>query len=147
MPKGTLGHVAYYCKPWLFCGDTLFGAGCGRLFEGAPEQMLNSLNLLASLPDDTLVYCTHEYTASNLEFAHHVEPKNSAIVQRMEETKALQAKNIPSIPSTLALEKATNPFLRCQQPELMTSVKKYSQTVCSTTVDVFRELRLWKNVF
>ena len=147
VPGHTLGHVAYYCKPWLFCGDTLFGAGCGRLFEGAPEQMLNSLNLLTSLPDDTLVYCAHEYTASNLEFAHHVEPKNSAIVQRMEETKALQAKNIPSVPSTLALEKATNPFLRCQQPELMISVKKYSQTVCSTTVDVFRELRLWKNVF
>lgn len=147
VPGHTLGHVVYYAAPLLFCGDTLFGAGCGRLFEGTAEAMFASLQKLAALPDDTLVYCAHEYTASNLEFAAHVEPGNPQVQQRIVATEALQTQAIPSVPSTMALEKATNPFLRCDQPEIIQQVERHAQQRCATPVDVFRQLRLWKNDF
>ena len=147
VPGHTLGHVVYYAAPLLFCGDTLFGAGCGRLFEGTAEEMFISLGKLSALPEDTLVYCSHEYTLSNLEFAVHVEPGNQQIHDRIVYTQALQVDSIPSVPSTMALEKATNPFLRCAIPEVMTPVRAHSQQTLPAPVEVFRELRLWRNHF
>ena len=145
VPGHTLGHVAYYCAPMLFCGDTLFGAGCGRLFEGTAEEMFTSLCTLSALPDDTLVYCAHEYTLVNLKFAKQVEPNNPAIDERIKLTQDLRAQNIPSVPSTLALEKLTNPFLRCTEAEVVAQVSAHARQVLPTAVDVFRAMRLWRN--
>ena len=121
VPGHTLGHIAYFhvdeeLPPVLLCGDTLFSAGCGRLFEGTPEQMYQSLSRLAALPDATQVYCTHEYTLSNLRFACAVEPDNQALVQRFAEVTKLRENNRISLPSTIGLEKSTNPFLRSDCP-------------------------------
>lgn len=114
VPGHTLGHIVYFIEALnsLFCGDTLFAMGCGRVFEGTFEQMYHSLNRLAALPEDTSVYCTHEYTLSNAKFACHVEPDNLAIQQRFEQVKAQRAQGLATLPSTIALELATNPFLR-----------------------------------
>ena len=143
----THGHIAYYGHGALFCGDTLFTGGCGRVFEGTMPEMYAALNLLAALPESTQIYCGHEYTAENLKFALMVEPKNIALQQRMKETTALRAANRPTVPSTLALEKATNPFLRCHQ----SSVKEAAQAHCGhhllTPVMVFNILREWKNIW
>lgn len=147
IPGHTLGHVAYYCKPALFCGDTLFTNGCGRIFEGTAEQMLSSLKKLMTLPDDTQIYCGHEYTLSNVQFALHVEPNNPVLQKRFLETKALRAQNKPTVPSTLQLEKETNPFLRCHEPSVIEIVSKHAGKKLSAEVDVFYELRQWKNVF
>jgi hydroxyacylglutathione hydrolase len=147
IPGHTLGHVAYYAHPILFSGDTLFGAGCGRVFEGTAEQMLTSLNKLAALPADTLVYCGHEYTLANLHFALHVEPGNEDIQQRIEATERLLSNHKPSLPSTMGLEKKTNPFLRCMQQSVISSVEAYVNRQLTNTVDVFHELREWKNTF
>ncbi len=123
IPGHTLGAVAYAGEGAVFTGDTLFAAGCGRLFEGTPAQMYESLNVtLSALPDDTLVYCGHEYTASNLRFAAHVEPGNAAISAKVARVAALRAEGAPTVPSTLAEEKATNPFMRCDSPELLHSM-------------------------
>jgi hydroxyacylglutathione hydrolase len=119
LPGHTLGHIAYLNETVLFCGDTLFGAGCGRLFEGTPSQMFASLNRLKQLPKQTQVYCTHEYTAKNIEFALSLEPNNVELQARKADVSALRNANIPSLPSTIALELETNPFLRCQAPEIM----------------------------
>ena len=116
VPGHTLGHLAYYVPGALFCGDTLFGAGCGRLFEGTPAQMSASLSRIAELPDDTKIYCAHEYTEANLRFALAVEPENKALLDRVRRVAALRSASLPSIPSTLAEEKASNPFLRCSLP-------------------------------
>jgi hydroxyacylglutathione hydrolase len=116
VPGHTLGHIAYYGAGRLFCGDTLFSAGCGRLFEGTPAQMHASLSRLAALPGDTRVYCTHEYTTSNLAFANAVEPGNAALQARIAEVRELRAHERPSLPSTIALERAHNPFLRGDMP-------------------------------
>src|SRR5690606_23500900 len=118
VPGHTLGHVAYYSQlpsgqPMLFCGDTLFSCGCGRLHEGTPEQMHASLQRLAQLPAATHIYCAHEYTLANLAFALAHEPDNAMLQRRRQEVVELRANNLPSLPSTLALELATNPFLRC----------------------------------
>ncbi|MFJ5445239.1 hydroxyacylglutathione hydrolase [Methylobacillus methanolivorans] len=118
IPGHTLGHVAYYGQGILFCGDTLFGAGCGRLFEGTPSQMLASLQQLASLPVDTAVYCAHEYTQHNLRFALSLEPDHAALLARAKATGTLRAQGLPSLPSSIGLELATNPFLRCHEPGL-----------------------------
>lgn len=147
IPGHTLGHVAYYADPILFTGDTLFGAGCGRVFEGTAEQMLGSLNKLAVLPNDTFIYCGHEYTLANLNFASHVEPENEDIRQRIKDTEKLRLNNNPSLPSTLGLEKKTNPFLRCTEKSVISSVEKYANRKLANTVDVFHELREWKNKF
>lgn len=145
LPGHTLGHIAYYIahedKKWLFCGDTLFGAGCGRLFEGSPSQMHHSLQKLAALATDTLVFCTHEYTLHNIQFALTVEPSNQALHKRHLDTLALRQKQLPSLPSTIALELATNPFLRCYSNEIQT----LTGTKNKTAVDVFSKIRELRN--
>lgn len=127
LPGHTLGHIAYYVEHdgnhWLFCGDTLFGAGCGRLFEGTPAQMFASLQKLAALPKNTQVYCTHEYTMHNIHFALTLEPKNQALIKRLEETQKLRNLLLPSLPSTIDLELATNPFLRCEVEAIQSSIQ------------------------
>ena len=112
VPGHTLNHLAYYTENALFCGDTLFGCGCGRLFEGTPQMMYDSLQRLVTLPDDTQVYCAHEYTLANEDFALHIEPDNHALISRKQHDHALRQQGLPTLPSTIALEKATNPFIR-----------------------------------
>lgn len=124
IPGHTLGHIAYYGDGMLFCGDTLFSAGCGRLFEGTAEQMYQSLGKLAALPEDTKVYCGHEYTLSNLQFAKWVEPDNLDIQKRIDFVSELRRKNLPSLPSTLKDELAVNPFLRCGSIEKFAELRK-----------------------
>lgn len=147
IPGHTLGHVAYYCKPYLFCGDTLFTNGCGRIFEGTAEEMLSSLKKLMALPDDTLIYCGHEYTLSNIKFAMHIEPNNLELQNRFENTKRLRSQNKSTVPSTLALEKATNPFLRCDQSVVIQAASDHAGKKLNSEVDIFAQLREWKNVF
>jgi hydroxyacylglutathione hydrolase len=147
IPGHTLGHVAYYCTPVLFCGDTLFTNGCGRIFEGTAQQMLASLKKLMALPDDTQIYCGHEYTLSNIKFALHVEPNNIALQNRFEEAEQLRSKNHPTVPSTLQLEKLTNPFLRCHESSVIETVSNHAGKKLNSAVDVFYELRQWKNNF
>ena len=150
VPGHTLGHIAYVRREdganWLFCGDTLFGAGCGRLFEGTPQQMMASLTRLAKLPDDTLVYCAHEYTLSNLRFAQAVEPDNAALDARVAHDSATRAAGRPTIPSTIGLEKATNPFLRHGAPRIVQSLLEAGRLKPGASqVDTFAALREWKN--
>ncbi len=144
LPGHTLGHVAYYVAhhnpPWLFCGDTLFGAGCGRLFEGSPEQMLNSLQKLATLPTETQVFCTHEYTLHNIGFALTLEPNNTALIQRQHDTLKLKSLQQPSLPSTISLELATNPFLRCDSAEIQSAIQLNNATSLQT-FSIIREMR------
>ncbi|MBC9250303.1 hydroxyacylglutathione hydrolase [Pseudomonas alcaligenes] len=149
VPGHTLGHIAYHQAEagWLFCGDTLFAAGCGRLFEGTPAQMHNSLQRLAALPDATLVFCTHEYTLSNLHFARAVEPANTIIAERFAEVSALRAAGKISLPSTIALEKASNPFLRCTQNAVKEKVDERDGSRQRSADEVFASLRAWKDVF
>jgi hydroxyacylglutathione hydrolase len=146
VPGHTLGHLAYYGGGCLFCGDTLFGAGCGRLFEGTPAQMLDSLTRLAALPGQTAVYCAHEYTEANLRFALAADPDNRPLRQRALEVAALRAKGSATVPSTLALERATNPFLRCSEPALVASARRRGAPA-NDELAVFTALREWKNVF
>lgn len=147
IPGHTLGHVAYYESPMLFCGDTLFASGCGRIFEGTPEQMYASLQQLAALPLDTKVYCAHEYTLNNLLFAKTAEPNNQEIIKRLAIVKALREKDQPTLPSLLADEKATNPFLRCDSPELIAQVTNQAGKSLENPAQVFAELRKWKDHF
>ncbi|HSW93278.1 MAG TPA: hydroxyacylglutathione hydrolase [Gammaproteobacteria bacterium] len=147
VPGHTLGHVAFYAHPMLFSGDMLFGAGCGRQFEGTAEQMLSSLEQLAALPPDTEVYCGHEYTLANLQFALHIEPANEDIKQRIEQTETLRRNHQPSLPSTMGLEKKTNPFLRCRQKSVILRVENEVGRKGMSTVEVFHALREWKNNF
>jgi hydroxyacylglutathione hydrolase len=139
-------HIAFIAPDTLFCGDVLFGAGCGRNFEGTPAQLHHSLQRLALLPDTTRVYCAHEYTAANLRFALACEPDNPALKQRIAATQQLRAANLPTLPSSIALEKATNPFLRCSQPELIRTLQQRGLTD-TTELAVFTALREWKNRF
>lgn len=127
LPGHTLGHIAYYGHSAVFCGDTLFSAGCGRMFEGTPEGFYSSLMTLAKLPGDTAVYCTHEYTAANLAFAEHVEPNNIDIVTYRTYVTEKRAKHQITLPSTIELERKINPFLHCEQE----SVQKYISQLCS----------------
>ena len=147
VPGHTLGHIAFYHLGVLFCGDTLFAAGCGRLFEGTPEQMHHSLLRLAALPDATAVYCTHEYTLSNLHFARAVEPHNPAVAARFAEVSAWRAAGRISLPSTIGLEKASNPFLRCHETSVKQMVDEWSGTATHTAGQVFAGLRRWKDQF
>jgi hydroxyacylglutathione hydrolase len=144
VPGHTLGHVAYYGSGCLFCGDTLFGAGCGRLFEGTATQMADSLARLAALPDQTAVYCAHEYTQANLRFALAVEPGNRCLRSRA--VSVARDEGLPTIPSTIALEKASNPFLRCGEPEVVASVRRRVPEA-KDAVAVFAALRAWKDGF
>ncbi|TAK77299.1 MAG: hydroxyacylglutathione hydrolase, partial [Gammaproteobacteria bacterium] len=147
IPGHTLGHIAYYGPEMVFCGDTLFAAGCGRLFEGTAEQLYHSLQKLAALPAETKVYCGHEYTLNNLRFAKAVEPTNQRIDARMERVSALVSKQLPSLPSVMQEEKETNPFLRCDSTEVRKNVEKQAGKPLSDPVQVFAELRKWKDSF
>lgn len=141
----TIGHIAYYFADdgILFCGDTLFALGCGRLFEGSPGQMWTSLQKLLDLPDDTVVYCAHEYTQANARFALTVEPQNDQLQARAKEIDDLRAAGKPTVPSTLALEKATNPFLRPMSEDLQETLGLKGADL----VDVFAETRRRKDSF
>ena len=155
VPGHTLGHIAYLRDapapdedPWLFCGDTLFAGGCGRLFEGSPQQLCDSLARLAALPGETLVYCAHEYTLANLAFAKAVEPDNTAIVQRMDMEQGKRDQGLPTIPSNIALERATNPFLRYQEPMIAAQLVAAGKVSAGAApLDKFAALREWKNTF
>lgn len=146
VPGHTLGHLAYYGAGCLFCGDTLFAGGCGRLFEGTPAQMAASLARLATLPDETAVYCAHEYTQANLRFALAVEPGNRYLQGRALEVAAARASGLATVPSTIACEKASNPFLRCAEPEVVASARQHGAGGADE-VAVFAALREWKNGF
>ncbi|GAB3393081.1 hydroxyacylglutathione hydrolase [Massilia agri] len=152
VPGHTLGHIAYVRRTagahWLFCGDTLFGGGCGRLFEGTPQQMADSLAKLAALPDDTLVYCAHEYTVSNLKFAQAVEPDNQGLAFRMRDASKKRGTRLPTVPSTIGLENGTNPFLRYTEPGIVRSLVEAGRLKeGAAPVEAFAALREWKNVF
>ena len=146
VPGHTLGHLAYYLPGALFCGDTLFGAGCGRLFEGTQAQMSDSLAQIAALPEATLVYCAHEYTEANLRFAVAVEPLNVALQDRVKRVAELRAAGKPSVPSTLGEEKATNPFLRSSEPAVIAAALEHA-AVDRSNVAVFAAIRQWRNNF
>jgi hydroxyacylglutathione hydrolase len=147
IPGHTRGHVAYYGNEMVFCGDTLFAAGCGRLFEGTANQMVQSLSKIRNLPDNTLIYCAHEYTAANLRFAELVEPENQAIQERKKNVAQQMAQQIPTLPSQLLLEKMTNPFLRCHKSAVINAVQSQSQETSTDPVKIFQALRAWKDNF
>jgi hydroxyacylglutathione hydrolase len=149
VPGHTLGHIAYFSadQQWLFCGDTLFAGGCGRLFEGTPAQMLASLNKLAALPDETKVYCAHEYTLSNLKFAKEVEPDNEKLLTRIYEEQAKREQGLPTVPSTIGLEKLTNPFLRCAYPSVYEKLIREQKVSTREPIAIFAALREWKNIY
>jgi hydroxyacylglutathione hydrolase len=147
IPGHTLGHIAYYGNGMLFCGDTLFSAGCGRIFEGTPAQMFASLTKIANLPDDTLIYCAHEYTQNNLRFAQLVEHNNNDIKNRLQEVTLLREKNLPTLPSKLSWEKLTNPFLRGKMDSVINSLSLQFGKPFTDPVDIFKTLRAWKDTF
>ena len=147
VPGHTLGHIAYLSENNLFCGDTLFSAGCGRLFEGSPEQMFYSLNKLAALPEHTKVYCAHEYTLANVNFALAVEPNNFDIIDYFNQVTDLRNKDKATIPSTIKQEKLINPFLRCQQTSVMASASEYSNKTITDPIETFTVIRSWKDNF
>jgi hydroxyacylglutathione hydrolase len=139
-------HIAFIAPDILFCGDVMFGAGCGRNFEGSLAQLHHSLQRLAALPVDTLVYCAHEYTSFNLPFAQACDPSNPDIQRRIVETRALRVAKLPTVPFTLGLEKATNPFLRCTNPELIRNLQARG-LVDTSELAVFTALRDWRDHF
>jgi len=147
IPAHTRGHLAYYFAKdgVVFTGDTLFAGGCGRLFEGDAPQMMSSLSRLAGLPDETRVYCGHEYTTKNLEFAAMLEPSNGELAKRRREVAALRAEGKPSVPTTIAIEKETNPFLRWSSPELAASVRARESDVTSEPASIFAATRRLKD--
>jgi hydroxyacylglutathione hydrolase len=150
-PGHTAGHIAFYtedaAEPMLFCGDTLFSAGCGRMFEGNPRQFLASLQRLNQLPETTRVYCAHEYTEANLNFASAVEPDNKAVQQRLQQVRDLRAANQITLPSTLAVEREINPFLRCHLHNVKQAAERHCQTGLGDTIEVFACVRKWKDSF
>jgi hydroxyacylglutathione hydrolase len=147
VPGHTLGHVAYYGHGALFCGDTLFSAGCGRLFEGTPVQMLGSLDRIAALPDGTRVYCAHEYTLANLRFAAAVEPGNADVLETLEAVRELRARDGITLPTTLHRERRINPFLRCREPAVHAAAEAHAGTPLPGPADVFAVIRAWKDGF
>jgi hydroxyacylglutathione hydrolase len=152
VPGHTLDHIAYFIPdtspaPLLFCGDTLFAGGCGRLFEGTAEQMLTSLGLISALPINTKVFCAHEYTLSNLRFAQAVEPENLELQQRIKNDSAQRAQGRPTVPSELALELLTNPFMRTEQSAVEHSVLAHTGLKHLEEKDIFSNLRKWKDNF
>ena len=147
VPGHTAGHIAYVHPEAVFCGDTLFACGCGRLFEGTPAQMTGSLAKLAALPGDTRVYCAHEYTLANIRFAQAVEPGNAKLARRAERDAAKRARGEPTVPSTIGEERETNPFLRCAQPEVVASAERHAGRRLGSKVEVFAQIREWKNHF
>jgi hydroxyacylglutathione hydrolase len=147
VPGHTRGHIAYYGHGSLFCGDTLFSAGCGRLFEGSAEQMHESLARLAALPPETAVYCAHEYTADGLRFAIAVEPDNHDVSAHRRQVAAWRAANRPSLPSSIGLERRINPFLRCDQPGVRAAAEHFAGHPLATEASTFAAIRRWKDTF
>lgn len=141
----TKSHIAYYTKEKLFCGDTLFSCGCGRLFEGTPKQMHKALSKIMRLPNETLVYCAHEYTLDNIGFAKLVEPDNEDLLNREKEVTKLIEQNKFSIPCLLGVEKKTNPFLRFDYPSVKSSVENHYNINIDNATDVFMYTRKWKD--
>lgn len=156
VPGHTAGHIAYFraadpddadsTAPLLFCGDTLFSGGCGRLFEGTPAQMHHSLSRLAALPGDARVCCAHEYTLSNLKFARAVEPGNAELLAYTAWCEGQRAEGVPTLPSSVTREREVNPFLRCTEPAVARSALQHG-AAGAAAVDVLAALRLWKNEF
>ena len=151
VPGHTLGHIAFFTSghqpPVLFCGDTLFAAGCGRLFEGTPAQMLASLDRLSALPDDTLVCCAHEYTLNNLRFAQAVTPDDLSVNHRMAQMMHTRESGQPTLPVVLAEERQSNPFLRVDEPALRDAVSTHAQARLTDRTEIFAALRRWKDQF
>jgi len=155
IPGHTLDHIAYYSpsSSMLFCGDTLFAGGCGRVFEGTFEQMHSSLQQLAALPQETAVYCAHEYTLANLIFARAADPNNIALKERQRHAVSLRESDIPTLPSTIGLELTTNPFLRCQLETMAQTLAEplqnagFDSAQLATGAQRFAALRQWKDNF
>ena len=152
VPGHTAGHIAFFAPdapggPLVFCGDTLFSGGCGRLFEGTPGQMHESLSALAALPGHTRVCCTHEYTLSNLRFAVAVEPDNADLLGYQARCEALRAQQQPTLPSSIELERRINPFLRTAEPAVAAAARRHAPATGTDAVSVLATLREWKNVF
>lgn len=150
VPGHTTSHIAYYCAELasLFCGDTLFAGGCGRLFEGTPAQMVNSLHKIAALPSHTQIYCAHEYTLANLRFALAVEPSNQALQIRFKQVCAAREKGLATVPTQLDLELQTNPFLRSTSPDIIHTLQCHHKLADVTDeVTTFAAIRQWKNSF
>jgi len=147
IPGHTSGHIAYYGANLLFCGDTLFACGCGKLFEGTAQQMYASLQKLSSLPDATLVYCGHEYTLANIRFAKAADPANAALLKLETTVRGLRELGMPTLPSDIGLEKATNPFLRCNHPEIVQAASRAAGKKLTDPESVFAAIREWKNNF
>ena len=147
IPGHTAGHIAYVGEQLVFCGDTLFSAGCGRLFEGTAAQLYHSLQKLARLPDDTAVYCGHEYTCANLHFALTVEPDNDAARAQLAQAQAVVAQGRPTLPSTMARERAINPFLRVDRPAVWQAAEAHVGQTLSSPAEVFAAVRRWKDGF
>jgi len=147
VPGHTSGAVAYYTDDMVFSGDTLFTAGCGRMFEGTPPQMHASLSKFKTLPDNTLLYCGHEYTVNNLKFAASVEPDNAVIQERLRLAEETRNLNKPTVPATLAEERETNPFLRCEEHGVISAASHFSGKNLNQAADVFAAIRQWKDNF
>ncbi|GAA6140904.1 hydroxyacylglutathione hydrolase [Hydrogenophaga sp. 5NK40-0174] len=152
VPGHTAGHIAYFCDqldsgPLVFCGDTLFSGGCGRLFEETPQQMHASLAALSSLPAETRVCCAHEYTLANLAFAEAVEPGNADLQAYIAQCKSKRSQGIPTVPSTIDTERHINPFLRASQAEVIQSAQKHAPATSADEISVWTALREWKNQF
>lgn len=157
LPGHTLGHIAYFSddgestegnkEPLLFCGDTLFSGGCGRIFEGSPEQMLTSLTKLARLPEQTKVYCAHEYTQTNLNFALTVEPNNKDLIRYNDEVKTLRDNNQSTIPTSIRKEKLINPFLRSHEASIQSSAITFDSNTQANSLETFTTIRRWKDQF
>lgn len=150
VPGHTLDHISYFSDqelPQLFCGDTLFLAGCGRLFEGTAEQMLAAMNYFKALPDNTEVYCTHEYSLANLAFAAAVEPDNAEISSSTQNCERLREESKPTLPSSIGQEKQINPFMRTQHEDVIKAAQQFSGRATGDEVDVFASIREWKNQF
>jgi hydroxyacylglutathione hydrolase len=147
VPGHTAGHIAYIGPGLALTGDTLFAGGCGRVFEGTIEQMHGSLTRLAGLPADTRIYCAHEYTAANLAFASVVEPHSSELAERVQEARRLRRQDLPTVPSSMAEELATNPFLRCEQPEVVAAASRHCGRDLQPGAEVFAEVRRWKDTW
>jgi len=145
VPGHTEDHVAYLGEGALFCGDTLFAGGCGRVFGGTFEQLHASLQRLAALPPDTAVYCAHEYTEANLGFAQWVEPESAAVAERLARVRTLRSEDFPTVPSRMGLERATNPFLRGAEPGVIAAAERWAGRTLADGAAVFRALRTWKD--
>ena len=147
VPGHTTSHIAFVGAGRVFCGDTLFSLGCGRMFEGTPAQMLASLDRLAALPGETEVCCGHEYTLANGQFAQTIEPRNAALAQRIDAVRNSRAAGRPSLPVSIAQERATNPFLRCDMPSVIAAVAAHENATPSDRIQTFAALRRWKDGF